>query len=127
MLQLIPLDAPNAHMIQLVSENGTEVFAKYFRRLLLTYAAQIFSNSRNVDSAGSYPLLVAEVEKVTQDPARAAMIAEAVDSGDGEVFRDFDLSTFMEHFKMNPFTKVTLASAFRKCSRRDLCTKGKLF
>lgn len=99
---------------------------KYFRRLLSTHAPQIFGNGRNVDSAGSYPLLAAEVQKVTQDPIRAVLIAEAVDQGDGEGFRDFDLSTFLEHFKMNSFAKVTLASAFKRSSKADLRTKGEL-
>jgi len=103
------------------------VFTKYFRRLLSANASQIFSSNRNADSAGQYPLLVAELRKITQDPMRAVLIAEAVDLGEGEVFRDFDLSSFMEHFKMNPFTKVALASAFRRGTRRDLCTKGKSF
>jgi len=86
----------------------------------------MFSSSRNVDNAGSYPLLVAEVQKVTQDPTRAALIAESVDLGDGDIFRDFDLSTFMEHFKMNPFVKVALASAFKKTTKSDLRMKGRL-
>jgi len=91
----------------------------------LTHSPQIFGSSRNVDNAGSYPLLVAEVQKVTQDPTRAALIAESVDLGDGDNFKDFDLSTFMEHFKMNPFVKVTLASAFKKATKPDLRMKGR--
>jgi len=69
-------------------------------------------------------LLVAEVQKLTQIPTRAPLIAEAIDLGDGDIFKDFDLSSFMEHFKMNPFVKVTLASAFKKATKSDLRMKG---
>ena len=100
------------------------MFTKYFRRLLLAHASQIFGSGRNVDNAGSYPLLVSEVRLVTQDAARAGLMAESVDLGEGEIFRDFDLSAFMDHFKLNPTAKVTLASAFKRATKPALRSKG---
>ncbi len=101
-----------------------DVFTKYFRRLLITNAAQIWNTGRSTESSGNYPILIREIQKVTQDPGQAPKIVESVDFGEGEIFKDFDLSTFMEHFKMNSLAKVTLASAFKKASKSDLRTKG---
>lgn len=105
-----------------------EVFSKYFRRLLVGNSPQIFPGiNRNVENPGNYQLLVQEMEKITQDPEQAPKIAEIIDTSEGDIFRDFDLSTFMEHFRLDPIAKTLLASAFLHVSKPDLKTKGKLF
>lgn len=102
-----------------------EVFPKYFRRLLQNNAAQIFSGSgRAAEPTGSYQLLVAEVQKIRQDPKEAQMIAESLDTPEGEVFKDFDVSTFMEHFKLDAVAKIMLALELKSASKSDLRTKG---
>ena len=102
-----------------------ENFPKYFRRLLSGNSPQIFpSISRNVENPANYPILVKEMEKITQDPEQAPRIADAIDTGEGDVFRDFDLSLFMHHFRLNAFAKTLLASAFVHVSRQDLRSKG---
>jgi CCR4-NOT transcription complex subunit 1 len=102
-----------------------EVFSKYFRRLLIGNAPQIFPGiSRNVENAGNYQLLVQEMQKVSQDPEQAQKIAETIDTSEGDIFRDFDLSTFLDHFKLDPIAKTSLALAFKAVSRPDLRTKG---
>ena len=112
---------------QLVDEHGMEVFTKYFRRLLITNASQIWSTGRGTDTTGSYPILVTEMQKIPQELAQADKIVESVEFGDGEIFKDFDLSTFMDHFKLSVVSKVALAAAFRKATKTDLKTKGKYF
>lgn len=103
-----------------------EVFSKYFRRLLVGNAPQIFPGiSRTVENAGNYQLLVQEMVKVSQDPEQSQKIAETIDTSDGDIFRDFDLSTFMDQFKLDPIAKTALALAFKGVSRADLRTKGK--
>ncbi|KAL1390585.1 CCR4-Not complex component, Not1-domain-containing protein [Phyllosticta capitalensis] len=98
---------------KLVDSNGMEVFSKYFRRLLQGNASQIFPGSaKSTDTSGSYPLLMGEMQKITQDPQQAYKIAEAIDTTEGDLYRDFDLSTFMEHFKLDPVGKTILALAF---------------
>lgn len=103
-----------------------EVFAKYFRRLLVGNAPQIFPGmNRNVENPGNYQLLVEEVEKAAQDTEQAKRIADIVDTSEGDTFRDFDLSTFLGHFQLSPVTKIILASAFTHVKRTDLRVKGK--
>ncbi|KAK4696249.1 CCR4-NOT transcription complex subunit 1, partial [Lecanoromycetidae sp. Uapishka_2] len=103
-----------------------EVYPKYFRRLLIGNSPQIFPGiSRNVENPSTYPLLLQEMEKITQDPEQqSAKIAEVIDTSEESLFRDFDLSTFMDHFKLDPLARTLLASAFTHVSRPDLRTKG---
>lgn len=114
-----------AQIHKLVESNGMEVFSKYFRRLLTGNAPQIFPGvNKSVENAGNYPLLVQEMQKVSQDIEQAQKIAETVDSSEGDIFRDFDLSTFLDHFKLDPFLKVSLALAFKMANKSDLRAKA---
>ena len=66
-----------------------------------------------------------EIEKASQDTEQAKKIAEIIDTSEGDIFRDFDLAVFLNHFKLNPVPKTILASAFTGIARPDLRTKGK--
>ncbi|KAI9844771.1 MAG: hypothetical protein M1837_005304 [Sclerophora amabilis] len=110
---------------KLVESNGMEVFSKYFKRLVVGNAPQIFPGiNRPVENAANYPLLLGEVRKATRDLDHARKIAETIDSSDGDLFRDFDLSTFMEHFKLDALEKTMLALPFKTAARADLRTKA---
>lgn len=102
-----------------------EVFQKYFSRLVVGNAPQIFPGSnRTVANPGNYQILVNEVRKISHDVEQAGKIAESIETANEDLFRDFDLSTFMEHFKMDALEKTILALAFKSGSRSDLKTKG---
>jgi CCR4-NOT transcription complex subunit 1 len=102
-----------------------EVFSKYFRRLLTGNAPQIFPGvNKAVENAANYPLLVQELQKVSMDMDQSQKIAETVDTSEGDIFRDFDLSTFLDHFRLDPVVKVALALAFKLTSKSDLRAKG---
>ncbi|EKV05850.1 Ccr4-Not transcription complex subunit (NOT1), putative [Penicillium digitatum] len=114
-----------AQIHKLVTSNGMEVFSKYFRRLLTGNAPQIFPGvNKSVENAGNYPLLVQELQKVSSDMEQAQKIAETVDTSEGDIFRDFDLSTFLDHFRLDPVVKVALALAFKLTSKSDLRAKA---
>ena len=102
-----------------------EVFQKYFSRLVVGNAPQIFPGiNRSVANSGNYQILVNEVRKVSRDVDQAGKIAESIETANDDLFRDFDLSTFMEHFKLDALEKTVLALAFKTSSRQDLKTKG---
>ena len=102
-----------------------ENFPKYFRRLLTGNAPQIFPDiNRNVENPANYPLLVREMASIAVDPQQASRIADALDTSEGEIYRDFDLNTFMKHFKLDPIARTLLTSALTRISRQDLRTKG---
>ena len=111
---------------QLIDDNGMDVFAKYFTRLVAANASQIFPGlNRSVANPGNnHHLLVAEMRKLSVDFAQGRLIAESIETGTEDMFRDFDLSTFMEHFKLDALEKTVLALAFKIGSRPDLKTKG---
>ena len=113
---------------RLVEDNGMEVFPQYFRRLLQNNAAAIFPGcarqSTDTATAGNYQLLVQEMQKIPTEAHQASKIAEALNTNEGDLFRDFDLYALVDHFRLDPLAKVTLALACRKASKADLRTKG---
>ena len=106
-----------------------EVFPQYFRRLLQNNAAAIFPGnarqSTETGTAGNYQLLVQEMQKITIEAHQASKIAEALDTNEGDLFRDFDLYALVDHFRLDPLARVTLALACKKASKADLRSKGK--
>ncbi|KYK55151.1 CCR4-Not complex component, Not1 [Drechmeria coniospora] len=110
---------------KLIDDHGMEVFSKYFTRLVAGNAPQIFPGlNRPVANPGNYHILVGEMRKISHDVEEASKIAESIESGTEDIFRDFDLSTFMEHFKLDALEKTLLALAFKTGSRPDLKTKA---
>ncbi|KAK7414488.1 CCR4-NOT core subunit cdc39 [Neonectria punicea] len=110
---------------KLIDEHGMEVFSKYFTRLVAGNAPQIFPGlNRPVSNPGNYHILVGEMRKIAHDAEQASKIAESIETATEDIFRDFDLSTFMEHFKLDALEKTLLALAFKIGSRGDLKTKA---
>ncbi|GAM88039.1 hypothetical protein ANO11243_060680 [Dothideomycetidae sp. 11243] len=104
-----------------------EVFTQYFRRLIQSNASQIFSgSSRASDGAGgTYQLLVNEVQKLATDPDQALKIAESLDTTEGDLFKDFDLVAFMDHFRLNPIIRTALLLACKSVANKsDLKAKA---
>ncbi|KAI1346966.1 Not1-domain-containing protein [Xylaria sp. FL0043] len=110
---------------KLLDDHGMEVFSRYFTRLVAGNAAQIFPGlNRSTANPGNYSLLVGEMKKISHDLDQASKIAESIETANEDIFRDFDLSTFMEHFKLDALEKTILALAFKFGSRSDLKTKA---
>ncbi|KAL2127631.1 hypothetical protein VTI74DRAFT_10380 [Chaetomium olivicolor] len=110
---------------KLLDEHGMDVFTRYFARLVAANAPQIFPGlNRPVANPGNHHLLVAEMRKLSRDFSQARKIAESIETGSEDIFRDFDLSTFMEHFQLDAFQKTVLALAFKLGPRTDLKTKA---
>ncbi|KAG6037656.1 hypothetical protein E4U41_004882 [Claviceps citrina] len=118
-------DTQAEQLKKLIDDNGMEIFTKYFTRLVAGNAPLIFPNlNRQGTGPGNYHILVNEIRKISHDADQASKIAESVESGTEDIFRDFDLSTFMEHFKLDALEKTLLALAFKAGSRPDLKTKA---
>ncbi|KAI9882676.1 MAG: Histone deacetylase hda1, partial [Watsoniomyces obsoletus] len=118
-------DSQAEQIRKLIESNGMEVFPKYFRRLLVGNSPQIFPGiNKAVENPGNYPLLEGELRKITHDPEQARRIADAIDTADGDLFKNFDLATFIDHFKLTSVETVLLALAFESSARPDLSTKA---
>ncbi|KEF60909.1 uncharacterized protein A1O9_02473 [Exophiala aquamarina CBS 119918] len=111
---------------KLLDSNGMEVFAQFFRRTVILNAAAIFSGAKDFDQ-GSYKLLRQELDKVLWDYEQSYKIAEAIDTSKEDLFRDFDLVTFIQHFFSDTLPQVILAIAFTRCARNDLRAKAEAF
>ncbi|CAK4034652.1 related to negative regulator of transcription [Lecanosticta acicola] len=112
---------------KLVDEGGMEHFTTYFRRLLQANAPQIFPGTRappGTENAGSYQLLVEEVQKLAKEPQQSGKIAQALDTTEGDLFRDFDLVTFLDHFRLDPAANIALVLACRTAQKQDLRAKA---
>ncbi|KAK6856279.1 CCR4-Not complex component- n.t1.c1 domain-containing protein [Apiospora arundinis] len=117
-------DLQRDQLKKLINDNGMEVFSKHLTRLVTQNAATIFSGGSNRPSSANYQLLVELMVKISTDVDHAPKIAESIETGTEDIFRDFDLSTFMEHFKLDALEKTILALAFKLGSRSDLKTKA---
>lgn len=113
---------------KLVDDSGMELFTTYFRRLLQSNAATIFPGAARAaaggDNAGNYQLLIEEMQKIVRDPQQAEKIAQSLDTSEGELFRDFDLTTFIDHFRLDPIAKIALVLPCRTLNKADLRSKG---
>ena len=104
-----------------------EVFTQYFRRLLQSNASQIFlPSARPSDGAGgTYQLLATEMQKLNTDVEQAQKVAESLDStADGDLFKDFNLAAFVDHFRLNPIARTLLAATCKSAQKADLKAKG---
>lgn len=113
---------------KLVDDNGMELFVTYFRRLLQNNAQTVFPSTTRAtaptENAASYQMLVQEVQKIVTDPLQADKIAQSLDTSEGELFRDLDLSAFIEHFRLDHISTIALVAACRTASKSDLRSKG---
>ncbi|KAK0707471.1 CCR4-Not complex component, Not1-domain-containing protein [Lasiosphaeris hirsuta] len=118
-------DAQTESLRKLIDDHGMDVFSRYFTRLVVANATQIFPGlNRPVANPSNYHLIVTEMRKIGLDFSQARKIAESIETGTEDIFRDFDLSTFMEHFALDAFEKTLLALAFKLGPRSDLKTKA---
>lgn len=99
-----------------------DVFPKFFRRALVLNADHIFNS--NPTQQGSYELLLKYVQKIRTDPDEADNVAQSIDTTEGDLFKNFDVSKFMDHFKLDPIAKTMLALSLKTASKSDLRTKG---
>ncbi len=53
------------------------------------------------------------MRKISHDVDQARKIAESIETGTEDIFRDFDLSSFMEHFKLDALEKYNTGPRFQ--------------
>lgn len=110
------LETQRLKIKKLLDDSGMEMFSQFFGRLLQTNASTIFNNApKNRDT---YPVLVAEVEKLAEDPEQADKVAQSLEG-------DFDLAGFIQHFSLEPLAKTSLLTSLRTLnSKPELRAKG---
>lgn len=78
----------------------------------------------DTSTALTFRLLVQETQRLVRDPYLADRFRESVDKGEGDVFRNFDLSRFVDRVGLRPLERLILASSFvsssAQLSRKEL-------
>ncbi|KAI9893478.1 MAG: hypothetical protein M1814_006775 [Vezdaea aestivalis] len=109
------------------NSDDREVWAKYFRKLVMANAPAVFPNpSKPSEKAPNYSMLDKEMQQLTTNTQQAVKVALALSGGTEELFRDFNLLGFMDHFELDPVEKFVLAVACKEFGRSDLQTKDSL-
>lgn len=78
----------------------------------------------DTSTALTFRLLVQETQRLARDPYLADRFRESVDKGEGDVFRNFDLSRFLDRVGLRPLEQLILCSSFvsssAQLSRKEL-------
>ncbi|KAL0947287.1 hypothetical protein HGRIS_013407 [Hohenbuehelia grisea] len=100
----------------LSEQHGVETYLHFIRRLIIQTQARLapgaVSASFDASSAFQFRLLAQETQRLAHDPFLADRFRDAIDKGEGEMFRQFDLLRYMERIGLRSLEKCVLASTF---------------
>lgn len=83
------------------------------------------NSSFDASTALTFRLLAQEVQRLARDPFLADRFRDGVDKGEGDAFRNFDLTRFVERVGLRPLEKVILASSFVAAqTKKDLASQA---
>ncbi|TFK67891.1 Not1-domain-containing protein [Pluteus cervinus] len=118
----------------LSEQHGIDTYLHFIRRLIVHSQARLpppvppaTSQAPNFDSSASltFRLLVQEVQRLARDPYLAERFRDGIDKGEGDIFRHFDLTRFVDRIGLRPLEKLVLASSIVAIpSRRELVTQA---
>lgn len=99
------------------------------RRLIVHSQARLASaaspSTFDTSTALTFRLLVQETQRLARDPFLADRFREAIDKGEGDVFRHFDLLRFLDRVALRPLERMVLASSIASSSsKRELATQA---
>lgn len=90
-------------------------------RLLSTGAPSAFDTSTSL----TFRLLVQETQRLARDPFLADRFRDALDRGDTDIFRNFDLVRFADRIGLRPLERLVLASSIASHpSRKELAQQA---
>ncbi|KAF8342118.1 uncharacterized protein EI90DRAFT_3032174 [Cantharellus anzutake] len=122
-----------AEIRSLCEQHGVEAYLHFIRRLIAASASRLQSSSSSTSqqydtsSALTFRLLVQETQRLARDPFRADCFHDAVNKGEGDIFRHFDLARFVERVELKPLEQLILASSVVSGSnRRELTAQAAL-
>ena len=110
---------------QLSETHGIETYLHFIRRLIIAAQSRgpmsAQQNAYETPTTLAIRLLVQETQRLARDPFLAERFRDAVDKGEGDFFRHFDLTKFMDRTGLRPLERLILASSIvaHNC-RKDL-------
>lgn len=115
-----------AEIRSLSEQHGLETYLHFIRRLIAASQPRLSSNISSApfdtSSALTFRLLVQETQRLARDPFLADRFRDAIDKGEGDIFRHFDLIRFCERVGLRPLERLILAASIVSTSttRREL-------
>jgi len=113
------------HFSQLSEQHGLDIYLHFIRRLI-SQSLRIMSGSAiaplDPSSSLTFRLLVHETQRLARDPFLADRFREAIDKGELDAFRHFDLVRFAERVGLRALERLILAAAILSShdTRREL-------
>lgn len=100
----------------------------FIRRLIVQCQARLIPSGHNLNHDPSavlaLRLLAQETQRLARDPFLADRFRDALDLGEGEVFRTFDLARFVDRVGLRPLERLVLAAALVRAGRKELAAQA---
>lgn len=111
-------------------QHGIDVYLHYIRRLIVHSQNRIALNGNpaSADSSSNltFQLLVQETQRLARDPVLSVRFKEAVDKGEGETYRNFDLRKFSDRIGLQPLERLVLiAPILVSATKRELVQQAR--
>ncbi|QRV90034.1 CCR4-Not complex component, Not1 [Ceratobasidium sp. AG-Ba] len=107
----------------LCEQNGAESYVGLLRRLIAACYPRLASGaSGDSQWALTLRLLVQEIQRLARDPFLADRLRDALERGEGEVFRTLDLHRLLDRVPLRPLERLVLASVFVVSSRAEFAS-----
>lgn len=111
----------------LSEQHGVETYLHFIRRLIYHSQQRLTSSSTGFggSDALTFRLLVSETQRIGRDPILADRFREAIDRGEGEALRFFDLIRFVDRVGLRPLERFIVAAAFVSTpTRKELANQA---
>ncbi|KAI6129122.1 Not1-domain-containing protein [Pisolithus croceorrhizus] len=113
----------------LSEQHGLDTYLHFIRRLIVHSQGRLASAASpspfDPSSTLTFRLLVQETQRLARDPFLADRFREAIDKGEGDAFRHFDLLRFVDRVSLRPLERLVLASSIASTStRKDLASQA---
>ena len=100
---------------QLSEQHGIETYLHFIRRLIVHSQSRLASattpSAFDPSASLTFRLLVQETQRLARDPFLADRFRDGIDKGEGDIFRQFDLSRFADRVGLRPLERLVLASS----------------
>jgi CCR4-NOT transcription complex subunit 1 len=106
---------------QLTNEHGLDLYLHFYRRLIIQARPVSASAPAAFDPSVQLAtrLLAQETQRLARDPFLADHFRDAVDRGEGEVFRNFALGRFLDRLGLRSLERLVLAAAILAAPTRN--------
>ncbi|KAG9083271.1 hypothetical protein FS749_006170, partial [Ceratobasidium sp. UAMH 11750] len=107
----------------LCEQNGAESYVGLLRRLIAAcYPRLATGASGDSQWALALRLLVQEIQRLARDPFLADCLRDALERGEGEVFRTLELHRLLDRVPLRPLERLVLASVFVASPRPEFAS-----